>query len=75
MGRLPACVEACTNEGMGAIFFGDRNEDVVTNGKETVKFSEMIEKRHGYRYKEEFGTHPRVLYLPAGPAHVHKKRA
>ena len=75
MGRLPACVEACTKEGMKAIYFGDLNEDVVTNGSETVKLSELIESRHGNRYKEELGTHPRVFYLPAGPSHVHRRRA
>jgi molybdopterin-containing oxidoreductase family iron-sulfur binding subunit len=63
MGRLPACVEACTKAGMRALFFGDMNEDVVTNGVETYKFSDMI--KNGYvRLKEDLGTEPRVYYLP-----------
>ena len=33
-GRLPACVEMCKLQGMKALYFGDSNEDVVTNGEE-----------------------------------------
>jgi molybdopterin-containing oxidoreductase family iron-sulfur binding subunit len=60
-GKLPDCVTACPN---GTIFFGDANEDVVTNGEETFRLSELIKKRSGYRYLEELGTEPRVYYLP-----------
>ena len=49
---------------MGVIYFGDIYEDAVTNGDETVKFSELIEKRSGYRYLETLGTRPNVYYLP-----------
>ena len=38
-GELPHCVSACPN---GVFYFGDMNEDVVTNGSETVRFSELI---------------------------------
>lgn len=61
MGKLPDCVTACPN---GAFYFGDQNEDIVTNGSETVRFSELIAERAGYRYGEELGTEPRVYYLP-----------
>ena len=61
MGQLPDCVTACPN---GVFYFGDENEDVVTNGDETVRFSEMIKDRSGYRYAEDLGTQPRVWYLP-----------
>jgi molybdopterin-containing oxidoreductase family iron-sulfur binding subunit len=49
---------------MGAIYFGDKNEDAVTNGTETVRFSEIVKERAGYRYREELGTKPNVYYLP-----------
>jgi molybdopterin-containing oxidoreductase family iron-sulfur binding subunit len=49
---------------MGAIYYGDRNEDAVCNGEETVRFNELIKERAGYRYLEELGTKPNVYYLP-----------
>lgn len=60
-GELPHCVSACPN---GVFFFGDINEDTVTNGSETVRFSELIKDRAGYRLMEDLGTKPRVYYLP-----------
>jgi len=61
--KLPYCVSACPN---GVFYFGDENEDTVTNGttKETVRFSELIRKNGGYRLMPELGTDPRVYYLP-----------
>jgi molybdopterin-containing oxidoreductase family iron-sulfur binding subunit len=62
-GKLPSCVSACPN---GVYWFGDRNEDAVTNGttKETTSFSELIKDNAGYTLMEELGTKPRVYYLP-----------
>lgn len=60
-GKLPYCVNACPN---GTIFYGDANEDTVTNGDETFRLSELLRKRSGYRLMEELGTEPRVYYLP-----------
>ena len=60
-GKLPYCVEACPN---GVFFFGDMNEDAVTNGAETFRFSELIKDKAGYRLMEDLGTKPRVYYLP-----------
>ncbi|WP_071792537.1 4Fe-4S dicluster domain-containing protein [Saccharicrinis aurantiacus] len=62
-GDLPTCVSSCPN---GVFYFGDENEDAVTNGttKETVVLSELLEKKAGYRLMEELGTKPRVYYLP-----------
>jgi molybdopterin-containing oxidoreductase family iron-sulfur binding subunit len=54
-------VTACPN---GVFYFGDENEDIVSNGSETVRFSQLIEDRAAYRYMEELGTKPRVYYLP-----------
>ncbi|NJN28498.1 MAG: 4Fe-4S dicluster domain-containing protein [Cyclobacteriaceae bacterium] len=60
-GKLPYCATSCP---MGVIYFGDRNEDAVSNGTETVRFSQLIKERAGYRYLEELGTKPNVYYLP-----------
>ena len=60
-GNLPPCVTACPNN---TIYYGDENEDTVSNGAETVRFSELIKERSGYRFMEELGTKPRVYYLP-----------
>ena len=60
-GLLPHCVSACPN---GVFFFGDMNEDSVSNGTETVRFSELIKDKSGYRLMEDLGTKPRVYYLP-----------
>jgi Fe-S-cluster-containing dehydrogenase component len=60
-GKLPHCVTACP---MGVIYFGDRNEDIVTNGDETLRFSELINDGAAYQYLEELGTQPNVYYLP-----------
>ncbi len=64
MGQLPACVDACTKAGMKALYFGDANEDAVSNGAEVLKLSDLLKSRMGYSLKEELGTHPRVFYLP-----------
>ena len=61
-GMLPHCVEACPN---GVYFFGDKNEDTVTNGGETFRLSQLLKDKGGYRYMEELGTEPNVYYLPA----------
>lgn len=62
-GKLPYCVSACPN---GVFWFGDENEDAVTNGTthETTSFSELIKLNGGYRLLPELGTDPRVYYLP-----------
>lgn len=60
-GMLPPCVEACPN---GVFWYGDENEDTVSNGQETMSFKQLITDRAGYRFMEELGTQPRVYYLP-----------
>ncbi len=59
--EIPDCVSACPN---GVFYFGDENEDVVSNGDETVRLSQLIREKAGYRYLEDLGTKPRVYYLP-----------
>ncbi len=63
-GKMPYCVSACPN---GVYYFGDENEDAVTNGttKETVRFKKLLEDNGGYTLMPELGTKPRVYYLPA----------
>lgn len=62
-GELPSCVSNCPN---GVYYFGDENEDAVTNGttKETVRLSQLLEENSGYQLMPELGTKPRVYYLP-----------
>ena len=61
-GKLPYCTEACPN---GVYWFGDENEDAVTNGttKETRRLSELLTENAGYNLMPELGTKPRVYYL------------
>jgi len=59
--ELPDCVQACPN---GVFYFGDEVEDVVSNGDETVRLSQLLKDKSGYRYLEDLGTKPRVYYLP-----------
>lgn len=62
-GKLPYCVTACPNE---VYYFGDANEDLVTNGttKKTVRLSTLLEENAAYQLMDELGTKPRVYYLP-----------
>lgn len=59
-GGVPFCVEACPH---GAIYFGDLEEDIATNGDEVVELSRFIDENEAFRYKEELGTKPRVWYI------------
>jgi len=62
-GKLPYCVTACPNE---VYYFGDANEDLVTNGttKKTVRLSALLQENAAYQLMDELGTKPRVYYLP-----------
>jgi len=61
-GKLPDCASHCA---MGAIYYGDENEDAVTNSKnETERLSKLLKDNAGYRHMEDLGTKPRVYYLP-----------
>lgn len=62
-GKLPYCVSACPNS---VYYFGDENEDAVTNGttKETVRLSTLLKDNAAYQLMPELGTKPRVYYLP-----------
>lgn len=59
--ELPHCVTACPN---GVFYFGDKYEDTVTNGEETLRLSKLLEDKAGYRYMASLGTEPSVYYLP-----------
>jgi len=59
--KLPPCITSCPN---GVLYFGDANEDTVTNGEETVRLSQFLQDKGGYRYLEELDTKPNVYYLP-----------
>ncbi len=60
-GELPHCVTACPN---GVFYFGDKYEDTVTNGDETLRLSKLLTEKSGYRLMENLGTAPSVYYLP-----------
>ena len=63
VGEMPYCVSACPN---GVYWFGDENEDAVTNGttKKTERLSTLLRDNAAYRLMEELGQKPRVYYLP-----------
>ncbi|MBI2878743.1 MAG: 4Fe-4S dicluster domain-containing protein [Candidatus Rokubacteria bacterium] len=60
-GWIPYCIQACPH---GALYWGDLEEDLATNGKEVVVLSRFLSEHHAYRLKEELGTRPRVYYVP-----------
>ena len=60
-GKLPSCVTGCP---MKALYMGDLNEDIASNGVEVVKLSKFLDDNDAFRYKEGLGTQPRVWYLP-----------
>jgi Fe-S-cluster-containing dehydrogenase component len=63
-GKVPACVEACSQAGMSALWFGDSMQDAMSDGTTVVRLSTTIQGRGAYRLKEELGTQPSALYLP-----------
>lgn len=60
-GILPYCAQGCPNK---AIYYGDLEEDVATNGTNIVQVSRFLSQNQGYNLKEELGTKPRVYYIP-----------
>ncbi|MBI2321360.1 MAG: 4Fe-4S dicluster domain-containing protein [Chloroflexi bacterium] len=60
-GRLPYCIQACPNN---ALYYGDLEEDLATNGRDVVKLSRFLTETSTYRLKEHLGTEPRVFYIP-----------
>ncbi|MEE8422270.1 MAG: 4Fe-4S dicluster domain-containing protein [Dehalococcoidia bacterium] len=59
-GRLPYCAQACPND---AIYYGDLEEGLATNGREVVDLHRFLAEHHAGRLKEELGTEPRVFYI------------
>ncbi|MFV1960421.1 MAG: 4Fe-4S dicluster domain-containing protein [Acidimicrobiia bacterium] len=60
-GTLPFCIQACPND---AIWYGDLEEDIATNGKQIVTASRFMSENSAYRLKENLGTEPRVYFIP-----------
>jgi len=56
VGRLPACVEACSNVGAGALLVGDLNNH-------QSEISEVVSSGTAKRLKEDLGTRPKVYYI------------
>ena len=59
-GKLPACVDRCSME---AIYIGDWDKDLATNGRETVQLSKFLKDNDAVRFKEDLNTHPSVYYV------------
>jgi molybdopterin-containing oxidoreductase family iron-sulfur binding subunit len=59
-GRLPYCAQACPNQ---AIYYGDLEEDLATNGEEVVVLSRFLSENQAYNQKAELNTRPRVYYI------------
>lgn len=59
-GKLPYCAQACPSN---AIYYGDLEEDIATNGVELVKLSKFLSDNQAYHQKENLGTKPRVFYI------------
>jgi len=59
-GTLPYCVQGCPNH---AIYYGDLEEDIASNGKQVVVLSRLLAQNQAYRLKEDLGTKPRVYYI------------
>ncbi len=60
-GGLPYCVSGCP---MAAVWIGDLDADVATNGQEAVRLSSFLTDNDAVRFKEELNTKPRVWYIP-----------
>ena len=60
-GVLPYCAQGCPNK---AIYYGDLEEDVATNGEDLVSVSRFLSEHQAYNLKEDLGTTPRLYYIP-----------
>ena len=70
-GKLPFCVRGCPQK---ALYMGDFNEGLASNGSEVVVLSRFLSENNAYRYKEDLGTQPRVWYIP-GHGEAYGRRA
>ncbi len=59
-GTLPYCAQVCPNN---AIYYGDLEEDIATNGEQLVSISRFLAENSAYQLKEHLGTKPRVWYI------------
>lgn len=60
-GQLPVCIASCPR---GAMYFGDLERDIATNGREKLPLKKFLAENNAYAYKDNLGTKPRVYYLP-----------
>lgn len=60
-GKVPECVADCP---MGVLYLGDLASDVAVNGMgTTVVLSKFLADNDAVKFKESYGTHPRVYYI------------
>lgn len=66
-GRLPYCAQSCPHR---AIYYGDLEEDLASNGRTVISISRFLSENSGFRLNEEYGTEPRVYYIPGAGEEV-----
>jgi molybdopterin-containing oxidoreductase family iron-sulfur binding subunit len=54
--QLPACVQACQGEGVGALTFGDLNDP-------ESQVARLVAERSVKRIRDDLGTEPKVYYI------------
>ncbi len=60
-GKIPECVAGCP---MGVLYLGDLESDVAVNGfGNVIKLSQFLADNDAVKFKEDYGTHPRVWYI------------
>ncbi len=60
-GVLPFCVQGCPNN---AIYYGDLEEDVASNGEEVVSFSRFLSENNVYPRKKTWAPSPGFTTFP-----------
>ncbi len=61
MGKIPECVGNCP---MDALYMGDLETDVAVNASgQVIKLSAFLANNDAVKFKESYGTHPRVFYI------------
>ncbi|MDH3730728.1 MAG: 4Fe-4S dicluster domain-containing protein [Acidimicrobiia bacterium] len=60
-GALPFCIQGCPHR---AIYYGDLEEDLATNGRELISVSRFLAENDAFQLKPELGTKPRIFYIP-----------
>jgi molybdopterin-containing oxidoreductase family iron-sulfur binding subunit len=61
MGKIPECVGNCP---MDTLYMGDLETDIAVNASgQVIKLSAFLANNDAVKFKESYGTHPRVFYI------------